>query len=224
MDPALPDVIASETGESKTLLERAFSDAVDRIDDNEATARVLDAAYEQFCRMGIRRSTMEDVAKRAGVSRITVYRRFANKDTLVEHVVRREFRRYFDQFLLDIRQARTLAERLELGFAGSLRAIRRNPLIGGLMDVEPDVVVPSMISDGGRTMATVSRFLADRLRIEQRAGHVSQEVDVALVAEIMVRVSTSFLLTPSQLIDLDDEEQIRNVARRFLLPMLDPPV
>lgn len=222
MDPAPPDQIARDES-SKTLLERAFSDAVESVDDNDGTtARVLDAAYEQFCRMGIRRSTMEDVAKRAGVSRITVYRRFANKDTLVEHVVRREFRRYFDQFLLDIRKARTLAERLELGFASSLRTIRRNPLIGGLMDTEPDVVIPSMISDGGRTMATVSRFLAERLRIEQRAGHVSEDVDVDLVAEMMVRVSTSFLLTPSELVDLDDEQRIRHIARRFLLPMLDP--
>ncbi|SFS30519.1 TetR/AcrR family transcriptional regulator [Saccharopolyspora flava] len=220
MDPAPP--LASEN--TKTLLERAFSDAVDQVDDSdETTARVLDGAYEQFCRTGIRRSTMDDVAKRAGVSRITVYRRFANKDTLVEHVVRREFRRYFDRFLRDIRQARTLAERLELGFAGSLRAIRENPLIGGLMEVEPDVVVPSMISDGGRTMATVSRFLAERLRIEQRTGHVAAEVDVDLVAEMMVRVSTSFLLTPSELIDLDDEQQVRDIARRFLLPMLEPP-
>ncbi|NED55655.1 TetR/AcrR family transcriptional regulator, partial [Micromonospora aurantiaca] len=84
------------------------------------------------------------------VSRITVYRRFATKDALVEHVVRREFRRYFDQFLLDIGQAETAADRVVLGFVSSLRAIRRNPLIGGLIATEPDLVVPSMISDGGR--------------------------------------------------------------------------
>ncbi|WP_199740307.1 hypothetical protein [Saccharopolyspora rhizosphaerae] len=44
-----------------------------------------------------------------------------------------------------------------------------------------------------------------------------------LVAEMMVRVSTSFLLTPSRLVDLDDEQQVRRTARKFLLPMLDPP-
>lgn len=223
MDPALPDLIASETENSKTLLERAFSDAVERIDDSdETTARVLDAAYEQFCRMGIRRSTMEDVAKRAGVSRITVYRRFANKDTLVEHVVRREFRRYFDQFLLDIQGAETVAERVEVGFASSLRAIRNNPLIGGLMDTEPEIVIPSMINDGGRTMTTVSRFVAERLSREQRAGTVAADVDVEIVAEMMVRVSTSFLVTPSHRIDLDDDQQVRTIARRFLVPMLEP--
>ncbi|UQS24653.1 TetR/AcrR family transcriptional regulator [Amycolatopsis thermalba] len=209
---------------SESLLERAFVDAMAGAGDtDETTERVLEAAYEQFRRVGIRRSTMEDVAKRAGVSRITVYRRFATKDALVEQVVQREFRRYFDQFLLDIRRAASVADRVVLGFASALRAIRHNPLIGGLMDVEPEVVVPSLIGDGGRTMATVRGFVAGQLRREQAAGHVSAGVDVDLVAELMVRISTSFLVTPSRLIDLDDEEQLKDVARRFLVPMLDPP-
>ncbi|MBB5072819.1 hypothetical protein [Saccharopolyspora gloriosae] len=109
-----------------------------------------------------------------------------------------------------------------LGFASALRAIRRNPLIGGLMEVEPEVVLPSMINDGGRTLATVRRFLAGQLRREQGAGHVSGEVDVELVAELMVRVSASFLVIPSELVDLDDDEQVRAVAERFLVPMLEP--
>jgi AcrR family transcriptional regulator len=223
VEPVLSALIAPSDSNSESLLERAFAEAVERVDGDEATARILDAAYEQFCRLGIRRSTMEDVAQRAGVSRITVYRRFASKDALVEQVIRREFRRYFDQFLIDIQQARTLADRVVLGFASSLRAIRRNPLIGGLMAVEPEVVVPSMISDGGRTMSTVARFVAGQLRKEQSAGNVSHDVDVELVAELMVRVSTSFLITPSQLIDLDDDEQVHAVARRFLVPMLQLP-
>ncbi|MBB5850645.1 TetR/AcrR family transcriptional regulator [Amycolatopsis umgeniensis] len=205
------------------MLERALTDALERAEEGDAIAlRLLDAAYEQFCRMGIRRSTMEDVARRAGVSRITAYRRFATKDALVEQVVRREFRRYFDQFLLDIQQAETAADRVVFGFASALRAIRHNPLIGGLMAVEPDVLVPSMVSDGGNTLATVQRFVAGQLRREQQAGNVSEDVDVELVAELMTRVSASFLVTPSQVVDLDDDEQVREVARRFLVPMLRP--
>ena len=55
-------------------------------------------------------------------------------------MVRREFRRYFDQFLVDIEQAETVADRVVLGFVSSLRAIRRNPLIGGLIAAEPDLL------------------------------------------------------------------------------------
>lgn len=137
----------------ESLLERAYVDAVEQVADlDEARSRVLDAAYDQFSRLGIQRSTMEDVARRAGVSRITVYRRFATKDALVEQVIRREFRRYFDRFLIDIEQAETAADRVVLGFVSSMRAIRSNTLIGGLMATEPDTVLPTMINDeGGRS-------------------------------------------------------------------------
>lgn len=210
--------------DSPSLLEIAFTEAVEGADPDDAiAARLLDAAYEQFCRMGIKRSTMADVARLAGVSRITVYRRFATKDMLVEQVVRREFRRYFDRFILDIQDAETVADRVVLGFVSSLRTIRRNPLIGGLMTAEPDAVVPSMTSDGGRTLGTVRKFLAGRLRREQHAGTVPADVDVDLVAEMMVRVSASFLVIPSHVVDLDDDEQMRAVARQFLVPMLEPP-
>ncbi|GAA4062315.1 TetR/AcrR family transcriptional regulator [Nonomuraea soli] len=210
--------------DSESLLERAYFDAVEQVGDpDELRTRILDAAYEQFCRIGIRRSTMEDVARLAKVSRITVYRRFDTKDTLVEHVVRREFRRYFDRFLIDIEQADTAADRVVLGFVSSLRAIRDNPLIGGLIVTEPDLLVPSMMADGGQTLATVRQFVAGQLRREQRAGHVSDDLDVDLVAEMMVRISTSFLAIPSAIIDLDDDTQLAAVARRFLVPMLEPP-
>ncbi|MFA1537885.1 TetR/AcrR family transcriptional regulator [Actinomadura monticuli] len=210
-------------GGAESLLDQAYSDAVERVDDRDATrTRVLDAAHAEFSRIGIQRSTMEDVARRAGVSRITVYRRFATKDALVEQVVRREFRRYFDRFLVDIKRAESPADRVVLGFVTSLRAIRGNPLIGGLIVTEPDMVVPSMVSDGGRTLAIVRQFVAGQLRREQRAGNVSADLDADLVAEMMVRISASFLAIPSHLVDLDSDDQVADLARRFLVPMLDP--
>jgi TetR/AcrR family transcriptional regulator, repressor for uid operon len=210
--------------EPESFLVGALAAVVDGVvEDEDATSgRILDAAYEVFCRIGIQRSTMEDVARLAGVSRITVYRRFATKATLVDQVVRREIRRYFDEFLVEIEQARTTADRVVLGFVSSLRALRRNPLIGGLMAADPNALVPSTIGDGGRTLATVRAFVAGQLRREQEAGHVSTEVDVDVVAELMVRVCSSFLVIPSHLIDLDDDEQLAKLARQFLVPMLHP--
>ncbi|MEU7405412.1 TetR/AcrR family transcriptional regulator [Streptomyces sp. NPDC044948] len=219
VEPVLSSLM-QPTG-AASVLESTFAEAVEGADqEDEVSARLLDAAYEQFCRMGVKRSTMTDVARLAGVSRITVYRRFATKDQLVEQVVRREFRRYFGRFIVDIQQAETVADRVVLGFVSSLGALRRNRLIGGLMAVEPDAVVPSMTSDGGRTLAVVRQFVASRLRQEQRAGNIADDVRVDLVAEMMVRVSLSFLVTPSHVIDLDDDAQLREIARRFLVPML----
>ncbi|MFF5095796.1 MULTISPECIES: TetR/AcrR family transcriptional regulator [Actinosynnema] len=214
--------------EPRSLLEVAFTAAATGAEpaepeDDEITTRLLDAAHDQFCRMGVKRSTMADVAKLAGLSRITLYRRFATKDALFEQVVRREFRRYFDRFTADVSKAETVQDRVVEGFASSLRAIRDNPLIGGLMSTEPDAVLPSMLFDGGRTLAVVRRFVAGQLRVEQHAGTVDAEVDADLVAEMMVRTCASFLAIPSFVVDLDDEAQVRAVARRFLVPMLEPP-
>jgi AcrR family transcriptional regulator len=209
---------------TRTLLERAYTDAVKRtddVDDNTRT-RLLDAAYEQFCRTGIQRSSMEDVARRANLSRITVYRRFATKDALVEQVIFREFRRYFEQFLTDITHAETAAERVVLGFTSSLRAIRGNPMIGGLIDAEPNLIAASMIGDDGRMVAAVRQFVAGQLRREQTAGNVSKNLDTDLVAEMMVRISASFLAIPSDIVDLDDHEQLSALAWQFLVPMLEP--
>lgn len=210
--------------ESESILAGGLAAVVEGVlDDDETSARILGAAYELFCHIGIQRSTMEDVARRAGVSRITVYRRFATKSALVDQVIRREIRRYFDQFLVDIQHAETAADRVVLGFVSSLRAIRRNPLIGGLMAANPDALVPTTIGDGGRTLATVREFVAGQLRREQDAGNVSRDVKVDIVAEVMVRVCSSFLVIPSHIIDLDDDEQLADLARQFLVPMLEAP-
>ncbi|GAA5061291.1 TetR/AcrR family transcriptional regulator [Nocardia callitridis] len=211
------------TPEPEGLLERAVSAAVDGVDDSDdIRTRVVDAACEQFGVMGVRRSTMDDVARRAKVSRITVYRRFATKDVLVEQVILREFRRYFESFRTDIRDARTAADRVVLGFVSSLRVIRGNPIIGDLLAAEPEILVGSMIGERGRSVAMVRQFVAGQLRREQAAGHVSTEVDADVVAELMVRISASFLAVPSQIIDLDDDEQLASLARRYLVPMLEP--
>lgn len=207
-----------------SVLAGALLAAVDGVvDEHDPTSsRILDGAFEVFCHMGVQRSTMEDVARRAGVSRITVYRRFENKGVLVDQLIRREIRRYFDQFRRDIEHAETAADRVVLGFVSSLRAFRRNPLIGGLMAADPNALVPSTIGDGGRTLATVREFVAGQLRREQEAGNVAASVNVDIVAELMVRVCSSFLVIPSHIVDLDDEEQLGDVARQFLVPMLEP--
>jgi TetR/AcrR family transcriptional repressor of uid operon len=211
------------------LLARAYGDVRAGTGEEIETAidptrtRILDAAYAVFCRLGIQRASLAEVAQRAGVTRITIYRKFDTKDALVEEVLLREFRRYFFQFLTDIDEADTAAERVVLGFVGSLRAISANPLIGGLIESEPGYFVGSIISDQGRTLATVTQFVAGQLAREQQAGNVSVALDTELVAEMMVRVAASFLTVPSPRIDLHDDAQLASIARQFLVPMLAPP-
>ncbi|GED97108.1 TetR/AcrR family transcriptional regulator [Gordonia crocea] len=201
------------------MLGRVLADTAPAADDDAIRTRILDAAREQFSAIGVRHSTMDDVARRAGVARITVYRRFPTKDALVEQVTQREYRDYFEQFLIDIREAATVQERVVVGFTHSMRAIRNNPIIGGMATAEPEMLVRAM-GDDGRLIAVVRQFVAAQLGKERDAGHVAADLDVELVAEVMVRISASFLTTPSAIVDIDDDEALADLARRFLVPML----
>ena len=58
--------------------------------DDLTTCAILDAAVAEFEQHGFRRVALDDVARRAGVSRTTIYRRFDGRDELVAAVIDRE--------------------------------------------------------------------------------------------------------------------------------------
>lgn len=188
---------------------------------DEVSERVIAAAHLLICRQGVQRTTMDEVAREAGITRITVYRRFATKDDLVVHVVRAELGRYFEQFRADVAVGTTAEERVVLGFVSSVRTMRSNPLIDGLSRDDDGAERYAVMSDGALHDA-VSAFVRQQLRAEQAAGAVAADVDVDLAADIMVRLCTSFLLTPGQVVDVNDDEQMRRVAERVLVPLLQP--
>lgn len=187
---------------------------------DETTIRILDAAHEEFSLVGIRRTTMEDVARRAGVSRVTVYRHVDNKDALVEQVLRREFQRYVQEHIARMQQAETAVDRIVGGYLATIQEMRRNPLLSGLLSVELDSLVSSMAGSAEHVLAMARLFVAHLLRIEQRAGELADTVDVDVTADVMVRLAVSYVLIPSDVVDLDDDVQTQAVVRGFLLPML----
>lgn len=187
---------------------------------DDTTARVLDAAYEEFALVGIQRTTMESVARRAGVSRVTVYRHVANKDALVEEVLRREFQRYAARYLADMQAAESAVERIVGGYLTTIRTIRHNPLLNGLLTVELDALVSSMAGSAEHVLSMARLFIAYLLRTEQSAGEIDAAVDIDVVADLMVRVAVSYILIPSDVVDLDDPDATEAMVRSFLLPML----
>ena len=196
---------------SSTLTESAPASAEERI---------LDAAYEQLSLVGIQRSSMEDVARRAGVSRVTIYRHFANKSALVEQVLHREFQRLVASYLADLEQAETAVDRIVGGYVSTFQAIRRNPLLRGLLSVELDTLVSSMAGRTDQVLAMARTFIAAQLHAEQAAGEIAAEVDVEVAADLMTRVAISYVLIPSDVIDLDDDEAAFSMVRSFVMPML----
>ena len=66
-------------------------------DTEEARAQILKAAESMFQRYGVSKTTMDDIAKEAGVSRPTVYRYFGDRDSLITALIEARSRRLFDK-------------------------------------------------------------------------------------------------------------------------------
>ncbi|GAA4679968.1 TetR/AcrR family transcriptional regulator [Gordonia humi] len=215
--------IDETTSAPQTLFERATRKAINDPRQRPADPtreKLLVAAYEQFCIDGIAGASMEDVAKRAGTSRITIYRKFDSKDDLVDEVIAHELGRYFEYFRRAMTEADTFAERLVTGFVTSIQQIWSNPLIKRLIADDPALVPGLVGGGGGRNMHAVSSFVAAALHREQDDGNLDSSVDPDLAAELIARITGSFVTLPGGLVELDDTEQLEQLARQYLLPML----
>jgi TetR/AcrR family transcriptional regulator, repressor for uid operon len=183
--------------------------------------RVAAAALDEFAEHGIRRTSMEDVARRAGVSRMTVFRRFASKQRLVEVVITREVHRGMRELDLLWEGAETLEDRLVAGFEFAGRYVRGHPLFDRLLRSEPDVLLPPLTLDGGPVLKLYRSLIANRLQAEVDAGRAAT-ADIDGVAEVIARLAISLLLTREGTITLEDPHSVRRLVNLTLLPMLQP--
>ncbi|TDE38664.1 TetR/AcrR family transcriptional regulator [Actinomadura sp. 6K520] len=192
--------------------------ATPEADPDDLDTRILDAALAEFETYGLRRVSVEDVAKRAGVARTTIYRRFSNKEQLLQAVILRECRR----FLIAIAQATedlsSPEEAVVEGFVVGLQSARTHPLMTRVMESEPEAVIPQLSMNGGAVMLAARDILADRLR----RARPDDPQDHDTVAEVLLRLAVSLLLVPGGGLALEDEDAIRAFARDYLTRMLRP--
>ena len=204
------------------LLARALDAAVEPPDD-AISERVLDATLDLAAASGIRNLTMDDVARRAGVGRMTVYRRFGDKTRLVEALAVREGRRCLAELDAAARPDQPIADQVAEGFVTSIRLAREHPLLNRLARIEPESVLRALTADRGAMFALARTFLAERLRAAQKAGTLDRKVAVDEAAELLVRLSFSFALIEDSVLPLEDPDRARDVARRLIAPILGKP-
>jgi AcrR family transcriptional regulator len=175
-----------------------------------STEAILDAARAVFEQYGARRANVDDVAAAAGVSRSTLYRRFASKEDLLGAVVAREVDAFFDDLdrvAADLPPQEAVVE----CFVRGLAIMRDIPVLGRLAHTEPEVI--SAMPGRGHLLLTQSDRIARTLR---RSGATMPEEELRLVAELLLRLATTYLLDPDGHLDLTDEHAVRDYAKRYL--------
>ncbi len=125
---------------------------------DELGERILDAAVEAASIHGITRLSVADVAKRAGLSRPTLYKRYPSKDALVSAAIVREAARV----ITAVQQAVDAVDRGEGGKAAliagigtALRQLREHPLLDRIVRTEPEMLVPALTTDDGLVLSAV---------------------------------------------------------------------
>lgn len=207
----------------RNVLSRAATALAD-VDLTSAAApeveQILDAALALFADHGIKRTTIGDVARSAGIDRVTVYRRIGNKEAVIQAVVTREATGLFELVSRRARTGETIEERVELGFISMMEQVRGHALLARMLKVEPETVLMQLTTEGmllvtGATIATLGFF---QEAVEDGLLDTVEGMEPA--AELLVRIVHSYLLTPRALVDLDSPEQLRDFARIHLVPMV----
>lgn len=177
---------------------------------------ILDAAEDCFTTVGVRRTTVEDIAAAAGVSRITVYRRIGNRDEIVLAVLLRIVDRYLQRLRPRLLAQPDLAESIVLLVRSTVRAARRDDLSllfaseerGATGTPLPGAMSP-LASRFGRTIEQV----ADRL-----PGSLAPDVTPLDAGEWVLRVIVSLATTEPARPRTPTETDA--LVRRFVVPGL----
>jgi AcrR family transcriptional regulator len=201
------------TAPALATLRRALADPP--VED-ATSSRVLDAALELVAVSGLRHLTMDDVARRAGVGRMTVYRRFSDRQGLVDALNARETRRCLAELDAAADPSQPIADQVAAGFVTSIRLATEHPLLARLARAEPASVLEAL---NAGVFAAAREFLAERLRQSQAAG-VLGDVDVDASAELLVRLALSFVLVPDSKLPLRDPGRLAATARDHIAQML----
>ncbi|MCC1498018.1 TetR/AcrR family transcriptional regulator [Alcanivorax sp. 1008] len=193
-------------------------------DKNDSTSDlVLDSALSLFIEFGLRRTTMEDVALQAGIGRATLYRRFGDKDQLVQAVILRECQQQLALIEQRLDGQRSAVDSLIEAFVLAVTRAHVHPLLIRLLSSEAESILPYLTTRLPQVTTFARLYLAAQLSKSQQQGHMAK-LPAEQTAELLLRLLQSLVLSPDGVIDPSSEASVRDFANTFLRPLLTPAV
>jgi AcrR family transcriptional regulator len=179
---------------------------------------ILDAAMRVLVDFGFRKATVELTAKYAGLSHMTIYRRWPNKAELFRTAVRREFLLSFEQSFAEAAAEGSFDDVVLAAFGGIVWAVHNHPLMARELSTEPEFALPLLTTESGPVLDSVAVLVAERLRAAADADN-RLLADPDALADIFVRLALSLLLVPDPARPLTGRDDIEAYARRYLVPL-----
>jgi len=129
----------------------------------------LDAARECVMAVGVRRTTFSDVAHRAGISRMTLYRRYPDLASVLSALMSRDFGEIMAAAQARAEALTTAHARLVDALFRTVEAMTSSPLMLRILEVDPELLLPYVVDRLGETQRMMLAML------EQYIGEGQQD-------------------------------------------------
>jgi AcrR family transcriptional regulator len=183
----------------------------------DARDRVVEAAERCFAKYGVAKTTVEDVARLAGISRASIYRYFpGGRDEIVLAALLASAREFLPQLPARLRTARSLGDSIVELIVSAVDWMRSEPWRAALLAAPMSRALSA--SDAAAPYALCSAFIEPYFEAARSAGLVRPQVGLDDAVEFVVRMIHSLLVVPGHA-DRDDAE-LRRYVRTFVVPAL----
>lgn len=173
----------------------------------------LDAARDCILDVGWRRTTLTEVARRAGVSRMTIYRSWADMPRLLGDLMTREWAALVAATVAADPGEGDDAQRLAHAVVSAVRALRDNELFVRIVELDPELLLPYLLTRRGRSQDAIAALVADRVAAAQRAGTI-RSGDPVTLARALVLTAHGFVLSAQTMVD--DTTSLEDVDAELL--------
>jgi AcrR family transcriptional regulator len=178
----------------------------------------LDAARAAILDLGWRRTTLTEVARRAGVSRMTIYRTWPDMTSLLADLMTREWGRVVAGTAAASGEVtvEAIAERV----VRTVHALREDELFTRIVELDPELLLPYLLSRRGRSQDAILESITAGLREGQSGGDI-RAGEPAVMARALVLALHGFVISAHTMVDdevseADLDAELRELVRRVL--------
>lgn len=189
---------------------------------DQARQVLLDAAEHLFATRGYRSTSMEAIARHAGLSRGSVYRQFATRDALVSALIERVTQRHTERILARLPDGVDLLTIIVESMVMVATELIHDPLLATISDQTDDRTVAFMLANNATLLQMVESTIAAMMS-DGAGGRLRPGLDPRDVAQYLIATNISMLL--GLIPGVDEPGAARRYIEVFILPALvaDPP-
>ena len=182
----------------------------------------LDAARECILAVGVRRTTLTDIARRAGVSRMTLYRRWPDMGGLLADLMAREWLATAATMAgVDKSAGSATAGRIATNVVKTIATLQENTLFQKIIDVDPEVLLPYLLERPGRTQDALLANIEVTLAEGQREGTL-RAGETKVIARAVLLAAHGFAISAKTMSEVSSSDELgaelRSMLERYLAP------